>query len=57
VPTIEISQKTYDALDNWKKRYEKQLKEQSGKDEEVGLDFLIEEALKAAQDLYETQGE
>jgi hypothetical protein len=37
----------------WKKRYESRLKEQSGHDEEVSLDFLIEEALIAAQDLYE----
>jgi len=57
MPEIQVSQKTYDRLMDWKKRFEKQLKEQSGKDEEVGLDYLIEEALIAAQDLYETQGE
>jgi len=53
VPPIEVSQKTYDALMKWKERYEKELKEQSGHEEEVSLDFLIQEALIAAQEHYE----
>jgi len=57
VPTIEVSPKTYDRLMDWKKRYEEQLKEQSGHDEEVSVDFLIEEALTAAQEHHDLQGE
>jgi len=53
MPSIEVSLGNYNKLLKWKEQLEKRLEEQSGQDEEVTLDFLIGEALIAAQHLYE----
>jgi len=51
MPTIEVSQKTLELLENWRKRYAKRLLAESGNVDFFTYNFLIQDALTTLSEI------
>jgi len=51
MPSIEVSQKTLELLENWRKRYEKRLLAETASEGMFTYDYLIQDALTTLSEI------